>query len=176
MDWTRADIISALALLVSSLSGWVSWKAYQRTAAAQHPHFSYELEPFDEAEWWHLECVVDNRSLVGLEPIEVRTSKFGDPSLSTYKGAMIGSGGFWQLSEDITRAPLSRTLELRERAYPIDSQTRGEFTVILKARPGKRRLVVRCRTIEARPRRKRFVVHLTIPESPALQWIKSPRV
>lgn len=174
MDWTRADIISALALIVSAISGLISWRAYQRTAAAQHPHFSFDFEAFDKPEWWQLECFIDNRSLVGLEPVEVRTSRFRAAILSLYKGAYIG-GEPWHVSDDIETAPLTKSLALDDLAYPIDPQSQGQFTILLKAPPGRRRLVVRCRTIEAKPRVKRFILHPTIPQSPEFQWIKAPR-
>lgn len=165
MDWTRADIISALALVVSAISGWVSWKAYQRTAAAQHPHFSFELEPFDKAEWWGLTCFIDNRSLVGLEPTDVFTSRFGPERLSLYEGAY-GAAEHLYFDQSIGAAGLARHLVLGDLAYPIAPQSKGQFTIIFKSPPKRIRLVVRCTTIEAKPRTKKFSLYVKVPQSP----------
>ena len=60
VDWSRADVIAALALLVSCLaflasavSSFVSWRTYLATEAARKPVFRVYFEPFsDSDEWW----------------------------------------------------------------------------------------------------------------------------
>lgn len=69
-DWSRADIIAALALMVSVLafiasavSSLVSWRSYLASRAAMKPKAVVYFEPFaDSARWWIANFRFKNRS------------------------------------------------------------------------------------------------------------------
>ncbi len=68
--WTKAEVIAALALLVSSLafiasavSSLVSYRSYVASIASRTPKLRVYLEPFEATEhWWIAHFTIRNRS------------------------------------------------------------------------------------------------------------------
>lgn len=126
-DWTRADIISSLALLVSSLaliasgvSALVAWLGYRSNALAFQPTARAYFEPFESGtDWWLLHIEIHNRSLflLQIERIEFRwPSSF---RFSSYMGGFSGvasNGGpmMYSIPEQVHSAPKVQSLTARD--------------------------------------------------------------
>lgn len=99
-DWSRADIISALALLVSCLafiaaavSSFVSWRTYLASKAARMPTLRVYFEPFVNSDnWWIAHFSLHNRSenVLRFESVQI-VGPFG-ATFSTWLGGYSGGG------------------------------------------------------------------------------------
>ncbi len=103
-DWSRADIISAIALLVSCLafvasaaSAVVSWLGYRASTIVITPTARGYFEPFESgSDWWILHLEINNRSHFILElqviaflfPIGSRFTKY----FGGFSGVASGGG------------------------------------------------------------------------------------
>jgi hypothetical protein len=122
-DWSRADIISALALCVSILaftasavSSVVSWRSYLGTKAARKPKIRVFFEPFvDTEQWWIANFRIRNRSEHVLKFEKIRIVSPPGVVFSSWLGGFQGgaSGGgpmHYDLPEEALRLPTCKQL------------------------------------------------------------------
>jgi hypothetical protein len=121
-SWERADIIAALALLVSSLafiasavSSLVAWRTYLVSKAARQPTLRVYFEPFvNSAEWWIANLSIRNRSENVLAFDSIRIIRPWGARFSTFMGGFAGgsSGGpmAYDLPDEVLTADTERKL------------------------------------------------------------------
>jgi hypothetical protein len=137
-NWARADIIAALALLVSCLaftasavSSFVSWRTYLASRAARKPTFRVYFEPFvDSEDWWVAHFSLRNRSenVLSFENIRIMCPFSAVFSMYTggYSAGGSGSGPMYNdLPEEVHTAQTTRLLR---RFY--DDQEESVFEVL----------------------------------------------
>jgi hypothetical protein len=122
-SWERADIIAALALLVSSLafiasavSSLVTWRTYLASKSARRPTLRVYFEPFvNSAEWWITNLSIRNRSENVLAFDSIRIIRPWGAQFSTFLGGFAGSssGGLpmaYDLPDEVLTAGTERKL------------------------------------------------------------------
>jgi hypothetical protein len=122
-EWSRADVIAALALMVSALafiasgvSSFVSWRSYLAGIAARRPKLGVYFEPFENSnEWWIANFGIRNRSdhVLRFESVQI-VKPFG-VLFSDWLGGFTGmaSGGgpmLYRLPDEVLSGPTVRKL------------------------------------------------------------------
>jgi hypothetical protein len=122
-NWSRPDIIAALALLVScfaftasAVSSFVSWRTYLASRVARKPTLRVHFEPFvDSEEWWAALFSLRNRSENVLSFERIRIVRPFTAVFSTWTGGYTagGSGGgpmHNDLPGEVHTAPTTRVI------------------------------------------------------------------
>lgn len=184
--WSRADIMSAIALLISSLafiasgvSSLAAWLGYRASRSAIEPSATAFFEPFEAgSEWWILHVEINNRSpfllevlvLTFLQPQRARFSKY----VGGYSGAASGNGPMlYTLPDEVNTVPSSATItaaDLKEvDDFEVASQQVSELASLLvrmpPARVWRREVVIRLSLLQhlSFPRRKSIRLGIPFP-------------
>jgi hypothetical protein len=139
-EWSRADVIAALALLVSSLafiasavSSLVSWRSYLMTRAALRPRLRVYFEPFvGTHEWWIAHFEIHNPSDHRLKIESIRILGPWRACFSLFVGgyAGISHGGpmEYELPKEILQQGTGRSIKnLSEDDPPPEISTTKEM-------------------------------------------------
>lgn len=121
-DWSRADIIAALALTVSifafaaaAVSAFLSWRSYVAAQSARRPRMRVYFEPFVDSDvWWIAHFRIANPSD---HVLRFQTVKITTPFVvfSTWLGSWTGGGTGGgpmhnDLPTEVTDQPTCKTL------------------------------------------------------------------
>jgi hypothetical protein len=122
-DWSRSDIIAALALCVSILafaasavSSIVSWRSYLGMQAARKPKLRVFFEPFIGTErWWIANFRMRNRSDHVLRFEKIRIVSPPGVLFSSWLGGFVGGASGnepmrYDLPEEVLRLPTYKYL------------------------------------------------------------------
>jgi hypothetical protein len=173
MDWSRSDVIAALALLVSFASFYVAWRVQRRSIRAERPIFWID-KPFrplaNDSGWRHITVRVRNRMhhAIACEWIEIIRPRRGAVIISYFEGTE-QEGGPRKLLDDIfgVHNP-SRRAAMRLAATHAGDETMPSMLAVQAAR-GLRADRSRCRCASLGDRRTKARANRRAMSTPSLR-------